>query len=186
MKHATSLLLSAAIVGSLSVASFAPAAYADEPNGWRKGGDRMEQHMNDRDGRGMGRRGGFIRLMCSEDGAARLELMLNHIDNRITLTDEQKALYDTFKTDALAAQTQFADNCVKPERGPETDIVDRIKANQANMKAMVTAMDEVIPSFEAFHDSLTDAQKAEMKPQRGNWDGDRGPRHDRQERGNNG
>lgn len=193
MKKVTSLLLSAAVIGGIALTSFAPAAYADDRPGFGQRGERMGQ-MGDHDRREGGPgRGGFIRLMCSEDGAARLELMLNHMDDRITLTDEQKALYDTFKTQALAAQTQYADSCTQPTRGPGTDIVDRLKTGQENMKALVSAMDTVIPAFEAFHDSLTDAQKAEMQPQRGQgrWgdrDGDRdgrrqGMRHGMEGRG---
>lgn len=163
MKKATSLLLSSAIIGSLAITSFAPAAYADNRGPGKDRGERSEQ--GERHGRGG--QGGFIRLMCSENGAKRLEAAMDRMDDRITLTDDQQALYDTFKSNALAAQTQYADSCVQGTRGADTDIVDRLETRQANMKALVAAMDTIIPSFEAYYDSLSDEQKAEMKPKRG-------------------
>lgn len=163
MKKVTTLLISTAIIGSLGIASFAPAAYADN-----KGpGNGRSEHAEQGERHGRGGPGGFIRLMCSQDGAARLEAAMDRIDDRITLTDEQQALYNDFKSNALAAQTQYADSCEQPMRGADTDIVDRLQTRQNNMKALVSAMDAVIPSFEAYFDSLSEEQKAEMKPKRG-------------------
>lgn len=179
MKKATSLILSAVVVGSLGLTSFTTTAFADERQGYGKRGEQSGKFQK----RGGPARGSFIHLMCSEDGAARLEQMLNRGGDRITLSDEQQALYDTFKTQALAAQTQYSDSCTTPTRSADADVVDRMKVRQDNMKALVAAMDTVMPAFEAFHDSLSDEQKAEMKPKRGKGgkfgrDGDRrgGPR----------
>lgn len=171
MKKTASILLTTAIVGSLGLAALTPAAHADE-RGFGKRGERGErgEHMAERGQRGPGGPGGFIHLMCSQEGAARLEAALGNVGERLTLTDEQNALLDELKTVALSAQTEFADNCTTPVRGQDTDIIERMKTRQTNMAAHLTAMSDVVPALEAFYDSLTDDQKAQLKP---------GPRGDR-------
>lgn len=179
MKSSTPLLIATAIAASLSFSVLAPAAYADQGNG---GGDRMSQHqgnggsdrMNQHQGNGQNRgqaRGGMFRLVCSDKGAARIEKMLTRLGDRSTLTDEQKPLFEDFKTHALAAQTTFADACTTPSRDGTTTMVDQLKNRQTNMSAMVAAMDEVLPSLETFDKSLTDEQKAQLNPKRGGQQG---------------
>jgi len=128
--------------------------------------------------------------MCSADGAARLETILGKVGENLTLTDAQKELLSTLKTTALTAQTTYADNCVQPGAAKDSDMIDRLKARQTNMAAQVTAMDEVIPTLEAFYTSLSDEQKAELRPNRRDHTGERGERsggkhqdHDRKHRG---
>lgn len=164
MKTTTSLILASAIAASLSLSALAPAvADPGRGDGYKKsdskGGERGQRHGS--------KRGGMMQLVCSDDGAARIEKSLDRVNSRITLTDDQKALFETFKSTALTAQTEFADNCVAPVRGKDTNMVERLKNRQTNMSATVAAMDDVIPALEAFHDGLTDEQKAELKPQRG-------------------
>ena len=45
------------------------------------------------------------------------------------------------------------------------DAVDNIRLRQSLGEARLTAVDSVLPAFEAFFDSLTDDQKAELAPQ---------------------
>lgn len=178
MKKTTSLLIATAIAGSLSFSALAPAAFADD----NRGKGRYEQNERGDRGehgkRGMrgdrGDRGGLVRLMCSEEGAAFVEKALDRVNDRVQLTDEQKVLFNDFKTQTLAAQTEYADNCIAPTRDGSGNIVDRLKHGQTNRTAMVAAMDNVIPALEAFHDGLSDEQKAELKPQRGDRGGMRG------------
>lgn len=190
MPKFTSLLLSSALVGAISLSALAPvAASAQEQVAAAKhrGQGGQEQHMQ----RGnQGRPGGFINLICSPDGAARLETMLSKISEKTTLSAEQQALYDTFKADLLTAQTDYADTCIAPVRGQgeghaqgkgqaqtdKPDMMERVKMRQANMTALVAAMDEVIPSMDAFFSSLSDEQKADLRPGRdgqGQHDGQR-------------
>jgi hypothetical protein len=181
MKHKTSFLLATAIAASLSFSAFTPAAFADDDDRWERGryqefrkGDRDGYHRRGPGGRDFAGRGGFVRLMCSEEGAARIEQVLDRMDDRMQLTDEQETLFEEFKTQALAAQTEYADNCIAPVRDGSGDMVDRLKHRQTNMTAMLAAMEDVIPAFEAFHDELTNEQKAALKPQRGEGRGMRG------------
>lgn len=173
MKKNLSLLLATAIVGSLSLASLSTIAYAhDKQRGMGQQNSEMGQHQQmGKRGQMMGQRGqngGFLRLTCADDGAARLETGLGKFSDKITLTDEQAPLFEDFKSAALTAQTSFADTCVVPLSGDDADVVDRMKNRQANMAAHLTAVEEFLPEFEAFFDSLTDEQKAELKPaQRG-------------------
>lgn len=172
-KKITTFLLSSAIIGAVSFSALAPVAATAQETKTTVKTEKNKKHHNRRGGR----QGGFVQLVCSEDGAERLETMLSKVSGKITLTAEQEALYDTFKSSALAAQTDYADNCTAPVRGKKSadnadsdatklSPVDRIKTRQANMTALVAAMDDVIPSMESFFDSLTDEQKAELRPTR--------------------
>jgi Spy/CpxP family protein refolding chaperone len=175
MKTKTSLIIASAIAASLSLTALAPAvADPGRGEGYGQGKGMQGEQRGERGERG--HRGGMMQLVCSDQGAARIEKALDRVNSRITLTDEQQALFETFKSTALSAQTEFADNCVAPTRGQGTDFVERLKNRQSNMTATVAAMDDVIPALEAFYDGLTDEQKAEMKPKRGDK---RGWRKDR-------
>ncbi len=179
MKTKTSLIIASAIAASLSLTALAPAvADPGRGEGYGQGKGMQGEQRGERGERGHrgGPRGGMMQLVCSDQGAARIEKALDRVNSRITLTDEQQALFETFKSTALSAQTEFADNCVAPTRGQGTDFVERLKNRQSNMTATVAAMDDVIPALEAFYDGLTDEQKAEMKPKRGDK---RGWRKDR-------
>jgi hypothetical protein len=130
--------------------------------------------------------GGLLALVCSTDGAERLETGLNSVSERVELTDEQTALFETFKSNALIAQTTYSDSCIAPVaqgEGADLDLVDRMQHRQANMSAYLEAMNTVMPSLEAFFDSLTDDQQSDLRPDRSELrrghGGQRGP-------GNNG
>ncbi|UJQ94478.1 Spy/CpxP family protein refolding chaperone [Mariluticola halotolerans] len=182
MQKLNSFLLASALAGTVGLTALTPAAYAhDRDNGMRKHRDQG-QHMQQRGGDRMP--GAFVRLMCSEDGAARLETALNGVETKITLTDEQKTLLADLKTAALAAQTEYADNCVVPEKTDTPDMAERMKTRHANMAAQVAAMDDVVPAFEVFYDTLSDEQKAEFRSKSrmrgGDNDQRRGGDHKRQ------
>lgn len=170
MKKLTTTILATALVGVISLSAFASTATANEN---RRGPDA---------------RGGAgpIHFVCSDEAAGRIETGLSRMADRLELTDAQTASFDSFKTATLSAQAEFAEACVdfKPaERGQadsDTDLVDRLNNRQAMMSAQLSAMEDVMPEFEAFFDSLTDEQKEQMRPQRGKGDHSHGPR------GNNG
>jgi hypothetical protein len=126
-----------------------------------------------RNGMRMRLRGGagqILALVCSERGADRLEHMLLNIEQRTDPTDDQQSLYDSFKTAALDAQADFAESCAAARPGPgsaeDADLVDRLKSRLDVQQAHLDAMNAVLPSFEAFYDSLTDAQKQAIEPRR--------------------
>jgi hypothetical protein len=133
------------------------------PDGAR--GFMMRQRGRDRMG------GGVLALVCSPQGADRLEHMLLAIEQRTDPTAEQAPLFDAFRTAALTAQTSFADSCaeIRPataEAGAERDLVDRLQARLDTQQAHLAAMTSVLPVFEAFYDSLSDAQKQALEPRR--------------------
>lgn len=160
MKKATSLILATAIAGTMVFTTMAPAVYAQDNT---KGSEQSER-MGKRGGQGGP--GGFIRLMCSEQGAERLETAMGRVAERVDLTAEQQTLLDELKTTALSAQTTFADSCATPTKDEDTDMIDRVKSRQANATLRLAAMDEIVPALENFYDSLTDEQKAELKPEK--------------------
>lgn len=190
MKKLATLLLSTALVGGLALSAFTPASAAETnvrymqrgnfagqqmqqgPNaqgygmmqGQQKGGPGMMQGQQmGGPGMGMGQ-GGILRLACSADGAPLLELALNNLTERLTLTADQKTLFDTFKTSALTSQTTYADACQVPTADATTlpNPVENLKRFQTNATARIAAIDSVLPSLEAFYSSLSDAQKAEV------------------------
>ncbi len=192
MKRTTSMTMAVLIV-FIATSAAAPAFAQDQagPNDHANDdpGRHMHLHGNNgprgfwmhRDGPGEtdmalrggpgGERGGLLGLVCSPEGADRLEHMLLTISQRTDLTTEQQPLFDTLKTAALTAQTDFADACAAalPDRGAEAarpDLADRLKTRLDIEKAHVEAMAAVVPAFEAFYGSLTDAQKQQLEPRR--------------------
>jgi len=186
MTKKTPLIIATAIVGSLTLATFAPAAFAfgggNGSNANGGGNHNMQQMFNQmhkqshaqtqqRGGKGMAARGGkggrFMNMVCSSDGAEKVEKGLSKMSEKLELTDEQKLLFNNLKTASLSAQTTYADNCTTPKKDKDVDFIDRIKTQQANASARITAMSEVLPELEAFFDSLSDEQKAELKKGKG-------------------
>ena len=91
------------------------------------------------------------------------------LSHRLDLTTEQQPLFDALKTKALTTQTSFADECAdrpaRPHADTTPDLVERLEvAASRSKKPASTAMNAVLPDFEAFYDSLTDEQKAGLMP----------------------
>ena len=175
MKH--SIALAALVVTSISLAAL-PVAAQDQTTPVAQKSDR-EIHRTLRDS-GPGRGGpmggaGILGLVCAPQGAEALEIAFVRLTHRLDLTTEQQALFDTFKTNALTTQTSFADDCqaALPDTTAATkpDLVERLKSGLAIDEARLTAMNAILPDFEAFYGSLTDEQKADLMPRMGNRDG---------------
>jgi hypothetical protein len=130
-------------------------------------------------------RANLLDLACGDRGAEALEIALVHVQYAVKPTTEQAPLLDALKTAALADQKTFADACktamgdANTTAGQKT-ILDRLQARLAIDTAKVTALSDVLPKFKAFYDSLSDAQKAKLEPQRGGehmgFNGQFGPR----------
>lgn len=192
MKRTTSMTIAALVVAVAAGAATAPA-FAQDQGEREFRGPGHDMHMRENGPRGFwlhrdrgpgemrfalrdgpmmgGQRGGLLALVCAPEGADRLEHLLLNISQRVEPTAEQQPLYDTFKTAALTAQTDFADACAeaRPAKTAEAtapDLADQMKARLAIEKAHVEAMTTVIPTFEAFYDSLTDEQKQALEPRR--------------------
>lgn len=118
------------------------------------------------------RGGGLIDLVCSERGAEQLEVAFVRLAHRLDLTAEQTPLFDDLKSTALAAQTEFADQCaaVRPDKdkaaaaAERPDMVTRLKTRLDLDKARIAAMETVLPKLEALFASLSDAQKQSLAP----------------------
>lgn len=140
-----------------------------------KGGPGFDLRFN----RQMPRQGGFD-LFSFERGAEAVEIALVRLSYAIDLTDAQQALFDTLKTDALAAADTFstAVEGLRPAAPTETaaapavpDLAERFENRIAVETAHLEALKAVQPALTAFLDSLTDEQKAELMPQRPGRDG---------------
>lgn len=188
MTKKTPLIITAAIIGSLALTSLAPAAYAFGSSGGPNAqgqnaqgpGKQMQQMFNQMHKRShaqeqgqRGKRGGagFIGVVCNDKAPEKLETRFDRIGKALDLSSEQEALLDDLKMASLTAQTGFLDVCVKPERDKELGLVEKIKAKNTNMGAMVEASNSTLPQLEAFINSLSDEQKAKLKKSKGKRSG---------------
>lgn len=189
--NAVPTALAAVLAGTVGLAAL-PTVNAQEisPAHYRMGS--MSGHQMPPGHGGMnGRMGGpaagpMIGLVCTHEGASRLETVFDHLAQQLEPTDEQTPLFEDFKTAALAAQTVFADACMAARDNRPDDLVEAVKNRRTMLSAQIDAIDSVLPSFEALYDSLTDAQKlmlvrmrpgpAQQRPgpMHERWDGGRG------------
>jgi hypothetical protein len=154
--------VSAFAQGSGSSAS--PAAMNSQMNGPRP---MHGMHMK-RGDMPMGPR--FLMLVCSDRGAEQLDVAFTRLSHRLgDLTADQKKLFDALREKALTTQTKFLDSCqaAMPAKGDgaPVDLLERMKAGIGVEEARLAAIKTVLPAFEAFYNSLTDAQKASLLPQ---------------------
>ena len=183
MKH--SVALAALVATSMTLVALPAFAQDTTTTPVAQKNDRQIHRMVNRDA-GPGRAGGSILgLVCSDRGAEALEIAFVRWSHALDLTAEQQPLFDALKTKALTTQTSFADDCqaAMPDRTADAkpDLLEGLKARLAIEEAKLTAMNEILPDFEKFYGSLTDAQKADLMP-RGFGQHDNGP-DDRMGRG---
>ena len=168
----------AALVAAIGLTTFAPAAFSAPPTnrpaergGMQNGmqGGQMQQHRMDFRHNGGSGRFELVDLRCGTGAADRMDQRLERITERLELTAEQEALYTTFRTSALAAQTAFADTCATLQPATAEQPADPIAAIESRLKvdeARIASLAAVLPDLRAFYDSLTDEQKAGFMPQR--------------------
>ena len=185
MKSLTTTALVAIVAGTIGFAALTPVAFAQQAPNPGQPGQQMQGHMQMpgqfghnriermRNARGPGN-GGLLALVCSDQGAERAEIGFVRLAYRLDLTPEQQTLFDDLKSSALTAQTQFADQCEQPAAPASADAeptmpnpVERLTAQIGNDTLRLELMEGLLPKLEAFYDSLTDAQKASLQPQRG-------------------
>lgn len=170
MKSFAAAALATTLGLGLALPALAQDAAPTAARQWQNGPHRFAPDRNAMPGRGMGA-GGWLMLACSDKGTEALEIALVRMDHRLDLSADQQKLFDAFRTKALSTATSFADTC-KAERpaadaGAKPDVLDRIKAGIAIEQARLTALNEVLPDFESFFNSLSDQQKADLLPHRG-------------------
>ncbi len=124
-------------------------------------------HAQEQSKRGKRGGAGFLGVVCNDKAPEKLETRFDRIGKALDLSSEQEALLDDLKMASLTAQTDFLDVCVKPERGEKLGLVEKIKAKNINMTAIVEASNSTLPQLEAFINSLSDEQKAKMKKGKG-------------------
>lgn len=168
MKIFSTFLLAGTLAAATAFTGLTAPAFADN-NGGRDGQRMAKIERHD----GQRRAGALFGLVCSDRGAERLEGMLDRVSTALTLTDEQKPLFDAFKTSALVAQSQFADTCAANMDPTANTLLDRMNGHKAMLTAQLTGMEAVTPSLETFYNGLTDEQKAKL---------DKGPRRRMAER----
>ena len=170
---AASLTLGAAlpVLAQDASSSMQPPAAADQgngPTGQHMGPGGMGPKWGRRGGMdGMGRLG-ILALACSDKGSDMLGKVLDRTDKRLQLSDDQQKLFGTFKTQALSAEGTFASTCQadRPQHTPgqHPDMLAGLKASLALQQARLTALNSVLPDFEALYNTLSDQQKAHLLP----------------------
>jgi len=195
MKYLTTTAIAALLVGTVAAFSLVPAqaddatpappavtapatpaapetvAKADEPNlpGPGMRGHRGFGGWN----RGENLRANILDIACGDRGAEMLEIGFIHVQYAVKPTAAQQPLFDALKTSALADQKTFADACKSAmdqktgDATPKPSILDRLQTRVTIENAKVTALNDVLPKFKAFYDSLTDDQKAKLEPHQG-------------------
>lgn len=178
MRLMTSTTIAALLAAGMAAGAAAPALAQD-----RGPGTPGSEFALRGDGPGKGRflighrRGGdrgLLAFVCSERGGDRLEHTLLSIAQRTDPTADQLPLYDAFASAAVAAQEDFATACdsVRPQ-DPDAgrpDPVERLAVRLAVTEAHAAALAAVLPSFEAFYDSLDNGQRQALERDHGAGD----------------
>lgn len=189
MKTISTKIILAMMTATLGLTAIAPAmAQPSAPSAETQSADTARPgpksfragHDGPRRGDGMGG------LLNFERGAEAIDIAVVRLTHRLDLNDEQKNLLDTLRTDALAASEELtaATEGLRPTPPAEAeapaapDFSQSLANRIAFDSARLDALKSIQPAATAFLDSLTEAQKAELMPDRGDH-GDRGDRDNR-------
>lgn len=176
MKTITTTAIVALMTAAIGLTAIAPTFAQDaapaptQEQAFRQGGPGLHLRQDDN---GPGR-GGFLDFFGRGDSTEAVEIALVRLSHAVDMTAEQQALFDTLKTDALAAAETFSTSVegLRPAAPAEGQTAERPEFSEmlenriAFETAHLAALEAVQPSLAAFFDSLTDAQKAELTPQR--------------------
>lgn len=178
MKTASRTALVACLATALGISALAPV-HAQGPDGNRGPGfgvQRVEQGNGPAfrpGGNQQMNHPGILSELIAARNAEAIDVAAVRLSHRLDLTDAQAALLETLKTDALAAQGELsaAREAIRPIDETDAERPD-LTARYAGLVAMTTARAEAMaaiqPAFEAFVESLTDAQLERLGPdQRG-------------------
>jgi hypothetical protein len=180
MKTITTTAIVALMTATTGLSAIAPAYAQDakapaQEQTLRHGGPGFHLRQDDRSGFGGG---GLVTLLGGSDSSEAVEIALVRLSHAIDMTAEQQALFDTLKTDALAAAETFSSAVAGLRPAPaEGQVAERpefsamLENRIAYETAHLAALEAMQPSLTAFFDSLTDAQKASLTPQRPDRDG---------------
>lgn len=180
--HAVAALVATTLALGAALPALAQETGPAAMHRWQNDGAPHMQPMRP-GGRSMMGPAGLLMLACSDRGPEALELALVKMSYRLNLTTDQQPLFDAFRTKALTTETSFADTCKasRPDRAAgRPDLLARLKSSLAMDQARLTALNDVLPDFEALYNSLSDQQKQSIRPHHGfgmgmnRWQG-RGP-----------
>lgn len=168
-KTAIVALLTTGIGLSAIAPSYAQTAAPAQEQAFRHGGPGFALHQNERAGPG---RGGPLDFLAGDSEA--VEIALVRLSHAIEMTAAQQALFDTLRTDALAASAAFSTAIeglrpAAPAEGQAAEppaLSEMLATRIAVQKAQLAALEAVQPALTAFFDSLTDEQTAQLTPQR--------------------
>lgn len=173
MKTISTKAITALMTAALGLSAIAPAIAQDAPVAQAEQDQKGDRGFRPDNSGPRDRRGG--EWLNFERGAEAVEIALVRLSHRLDLTDAQKNLLETLKSDALAAADSLktAAQTLRPAPGaggeaPATvTLADRLETRIALDTARLDALKSVQPSLVAFFDSLTDEQKTALMPQRG-------------------
>ena len=186
MKTITTSAIVALMTATIGLSAIAPAfaqdatpAQTQAQNG--PGQFRQGNHGHGQMGGEMGGPRGGGDFLDFARGAEAVEIAMVRLSHRIELTSEQQPLFDALKASALSAAADFATATeglrpTPPVAGETTtatapDMTERLDNRIAIETAHLAALEAVKPAADAFFDSLTDEQKAQLTPQRLDRDG---------------
>ncbi len=181
MKKISTTAIAALMTAALGLSAIAPAIAQDAPPAPDAQADqtRPEQGQkgdrNFRPGQQGPRHGGGSDLLNFERGAEGVEIALVRLGHRLDLTDAQKSLLETLKADAIAAADALKTTAegLRPAPAAEGEapvtvtLAERLENRIALDTARLDALKSVQPALTTFFDSLTDEQKADLNPVRG-------------------
>ncbi len=175
MNKLHSVALVAIMTAALGLSAIAPAtAQQSNPNppaGQTAGNDHGQRPFH-RDRNGPGRDGGGLGgLLRFEGGAEAIEIGFIRVSHAVDLTAEQTGLLEALKTSALSAQAEFASVLEASRPAPDATTKPELSEMVAMRITMETAhakaLSAVLPSLDAFMDSLSVEQKAQLAELRG-------------------
>lgn len=182
----STIVIAALVASALGVSSVVPTLAQDAPNpptppavapstpappaATTPDTTPKPMHRFARKGGGMGgmdRGDRLVALACSDKGAEMLQRVLDRTAQRLDLTTDQQKLYDTFREKALTTETSFADQCqaARPDRSKgRPDLITHLQSQLAIDQARITALSAVLPDLQALFNTLSDQQKAQLRP----------------------
>jgi hypothetical protein len=161
---------------ALAVSALAVGALPARSEDWLGEGARKNRHLQGEDQgsvaivpRVTGKQNGdhVLARICSE-GTGPLDDMLRLIGERVTFSDAQVPLFDAFRDAARTAQADYVATCMTTQPSAawveELDLAARLRIRITVESARTSALNAVMPAFEALYRSLDDAQKALLEP----------------------
>jgi hypothetical protein len=126
-----------------------------------------QHHMEWRHHDGMRGEMGFRAAMFCGDGA-RVDRLLDRLEERLKPTDAQRALFTEFKTGAKTAAEKIKSAC-PIERA--RNMPERLAMAEKRLEAALDAVHTVRPAADKLYASLSDEQKAAVNGLRRGWGG---------------